>query len=69
MTKVCIKSCATCRPDAVDQDYSTTHLNQAHGKFCSLRHLAEPLHADVSGRYVKNASLLYRGHHILPPGF
>ncbi len=43
----------------MDQDYSTTHLNQAHGKFCSLRHLAEPLHADVSGRYMKTASLLY----------
>ena len=41
---------ALCRPDAADQTYSTAHLAQAQGKFCSMRHLAEPLHVDVSGR-------------------
>ena len=41
-----------CRPDEADQTYSTAHLAQAQGKFCSMRHLAEPLHVDVSGRWV-----------------
>ena len=54
---------ALCRPDGADQTYSTAHLAQAQGKFCSMRHLAEPLHVDVSGRWVH--ALLWRPKEIL----
>ena len=41
-----------------DQTYNMPHLAQEQGKFCSLRHLAEPLRRDSLGRSVLPFPLL-----------